>query len=165
MEFIQITSGETAQIEKLSAFASEIVREHYDPIIGPEQNSYMIEKFQSAASIQSQIVDGYLYYIAVADGIWRGFFAVKPENGKMFLSKLYVHKSSRGQGYASQMLDFIKTLCAKQALSAIWLRVNRENSTSIQIYNHLGFHIVRTDKADIGHGYWMDDYILELPLT
>ena len=165
MEFVPVTGRDTAQIEQLSAFATGIVKEHYDPIIGPAQNDYMIAKFQSAASIQAQLAEGYLYYIAVSDGQWVGFFAVKPADGKMFLSKLYIHKSCRGRGYASRMLEHIRSLCRAQDLSAVWLRVNRENSTSIQIYKHLGFQIVRTDKADIGGGYFMDDYILELPLV
>ena len=164
MEFIQVHSHETERIEKLSAFASAIVKEHYDPIIGPEQNDYMIEMFQAPHSIRRQIEEGHLYYIAAVNGQWVGFCGIHPDGGKMFLNKLYIHKSQRGHGYASRIMDFIRGLCVVSGLTAIWLRVNRENTNSIEVYRHMGFEVVKMDKADIGGGFYMDDYILELPL-
>ena len=56
-----MTEFEKVDIEKteeLSRLASAIVREHYDPILGTEQNDYMIEKFQSPDAIRDQIRSG-----------------------------------------------------------------------------------------------------------
>ena len=61
-------------IADLSEFASAIVKEHYDPILGNEQNDYMIEKFQSPQAIREQIEHGYTYYFIVSDGTRAGFF-------------------------------------------------------------------------------------------
>ena len=55
MEFIKVTLGDKEKVEKLSALASVIVKEHYDPILGAEQNDYMIEKFQSVKGITEQL--------------------------------------------------------------------------------------------------------------
>lgn len=58
-EFINIHGGQAA-LEALSRLASQIVKEHYDPILGAAQNDYMIEKFQSVEAIKGQIAQGYI---------------------------------------------------------------------------------------------------------
>ena len=64
MELIRVKAEDRGMIAGLSAFASEIVKEHFDPIIGPEQNDYMIARFQSVSAITEQIRSGYRYYLA-----------------------------------------------------------------------------------------------------
>lgn len=81
--------------------------------------------------------------------------------GKLFLSKFYVSKEHRGQGYASQAIAFLEKLCRSRNLSHIWLTVNRYNAASIAIYKKKGFKVVRELAADIGNGFVMDDYIME----
>jgi ribosomal protein S18 acetylase RimI-like enzyme len=43
----------------------------------------------------------------------------------------------------------------------IWLTVNRYNDATIAVYEKKGFRTVRTQVADIGNGFVMDDYIME----
>lgn len=42
MDFRQLKQDDAAGIAEMSAMATEIVREHFDPIIGRAQNDYMI---------------------------------------------------------------------------------------------------------------------------
>ena len=42
LDFERVQAGETEKIEALSALATAIVREHFDPIIGKAQNDYML---------------------------------------------------------------------------------------------------------------------------
>ena len=58
LRFIPVAGDDQEAVERLSRLASQIVKEHYDPIIGPEQNDYMIEKYQSAPSLAAQIGRG-----------------------------------------------------------------------------------------------------------
>ena len=44
---ISIKKIEEDEISILSPLATSILREHFDPIIGKEQNDYMLEKYQS----------------------------------------------------------------------------------------------------------------------
>lgn len=60
-------------LQELSYFAGEIVKEHFDSIIGAAQNDYMIDKFQSADAIRTQIKEGYEYYLVRAEGQMVGF--------------------------------------------------------------------------------------------
>ena len=69
-----------------------------------------------------------------------------------------MEKSSRGQGISRLMLGKLLTIAAAEGLSHIWLTVNKNNHSSIEIYKKLGFAMVGELITDIGSGYVMDDY-------
>ncbi|MGI6268947.1 MAG: GNAT family N-acetyltransferase [Candidatus Howiella sp.] len=151
------------EFASLSRFAADIWREHFSPLLPPGQTEYMIEKFQSAAAMERQTAEeGYRYYQMEADGLQVGYFAIKPDGSRLFLSKLYVEKSNRGKGYSSAALNFIKRHCKENGFSAVWLTVNRHNAGPIAVYRHFGFRVIEEKVTDIGGGYVMDDYFMEL---
>jgi hypothetical protein len=41
--------------------------------------------------------------------------------------------------------------------------VNRFN-TALGFYKRIGFSIVTEENIDIGQGYWMEDYVMEMPI-
>lgn len=164
MEIISINIEEKGKIKELSNIATEIIKAYYDPIVGESQNKYMINKFQSFEAIENQIKDGYRYYLIISNKIKIGFMAFYPINNKMYLSKFYVHKDARGQGFGKNMMDFLINETKKEKLGYIFLNVNKYNSDSINIYKHLGFKKIYEEKNDIGNGYFMDDYVLELKI-
>ena len=164
MLFQELTADSEAEIREMSAMASAIVREHYDPILGKAQNDYMLEKFQSVPALRDQLAHGYRYFFARSgEGRDLGFLAFYPRPGALYLSKLYLYKEARGHGYARIMLDFLRDHARKLDLPAIELNVNRFNP-SVAIYGKMGFRRIREEKNDIGHGYFMDDYVYRLEL-
>lgn len=151
-----------ADAEELSALATSIVREHYDPILGSQQNDYMLEKFQSPSSIKDQITHGISYYFVCDDRENNiGFMAFYPRNSELYLSKFYLLSSHRGRGISKQMLSFIISEAKKINASSITLNVNKNNTLAINVYEKLNFHRIRAEKIDIGSGYFMDDYVYE----
>ena len=46
----------------------------------------------------------------------------------------------------------------------LWLQVNRGNTQAIAAYRKYGFRIVESRVFDIGHGFVMDDYVMEQTL-
>ena len=153
----RIKEGET---EQLSALASRIVKEHYDPILGAKQNDYMIEKFQSVAALEEQLLHGYEYYFVTEDGQNVGFIAIAEKEGMLYLSKFYLDRAWRGKKIGSAMMSFVKEEAKKRRLSAVFLNVNKHNDSTIAIYKSLGFTLLREEKNPIGEGYYMDDYVL-----
>lgn len=158
---ITFRKAEQKDVPELSAFASAIVKEHYDPIIGSQQNDYMINMFQSPSAISSHLLDGQRYYIMQKDGQNAGFTAFYPKGRKMYIAKLYVHKNFRGQQIAKNTLAFIESQAAEEGLSAVFLNVNKYNFGSISAYEKMGFAKIRDEKNPIGNGYFMDDYVME----
>lgn len=164
VEFKQVKIGEEQAIKELSALASEIVKEHYDPIVGAEQNDYMIEKFQSVSALQAQLAQGYQYYFVCLEPDRQiGFMGMYQRGSEWYISKLYLHKDFRGRGYAREMLDFAISLAKKAGTERITLNVNKYNN-AVAIYEKLGFEKIRDEVNDIGHGYVMDDYVYALSL-
>lgn len=154
------------EIIELATLAREIWEEHFTPILKPGQVDYMLEKFQSESAVTRQIQeDGYRYFLLQKDGETIGYTGIQSQNGKLFLSKLYVKKEARGNGYASETFAFLEDLCRKEGLCAIWLTVNRFNYDTIAVYQKKGFITLREQVSDIGNGFVMDDYIMEKPIA
>lgn len=144
--------------------AKQIWNEHYLPIIGQEQVDYMLDKFQSFEAMTEQLKSGYQYYLLSAEGKNIGYLALVPDvkSNKLMISKIYVTKESRGLGGGKSMLEFTCQQAKELALSTVWLTVNKYNENSINWYKKQGFEVTEEVVADIGNGYVMDDYILEL---
>ena len=161
MTFEELQLTDENGINEMSAMATEIVRAHYDPIIGKEQNDYMIDLFQTPAAIGGQLEHGYRYYYVQEKGRQIGFLAFYPREDAMYLSKFYLYKKERRKGYSRQMLDFVIHTAKEEGLSAVELNVNRNND-AVYAYEKLGLQIIRTEKNDIGNGFFMDDYVFRL---
>ena len=153
--------GDDKEISEMSKMATEILREYYDPIIGKEQNDYMLELFQSEDAIRDQLAHGYRYYFVRENDTNLGFFAFYPREDVLYLSKLYLYKEQRGKGYSRQILEMLKTQAKELDLNRIELNVNKNNPTKY-IYERLGFTVARAEKNDIGNGFYMDDYVYAL---
>ena len=163
MVFEQLRLSDESGIAEMSDMASAIVREHFDPLIGNEQNDYMLSLFQSRDAIRRQLENGYRYYFVRLDDRNIGFVAFYPKGDSMYLSKFYLYRSERGKGYSRQMMDFVILETRSEGLKRIELNVNRGNS-ACRAYEHLGFRIIRSEKNDIGQGFYMDDYVYRLDL-
>ncbi|WP_298903916.1 GNAT family N-acetyltransferase [uncultured Psychroserpens sp.] len=148
----------------IAQLANIIWREHYTPIIGRDQVSYMLDKFQSSEAIKQQIEDGYKYYAISYNMVLVGYLAIKKNDHTMFLSKIYISKDFRGLGIGKTALNFIDQEATNHACKTITLTVNRFNTNSINAYEKLGYIKTRTAIKDIGEGYVMDDYIMERTL-
>ena len=97
----------------MSKLATNIVREHFDPIIGKAQNDYMISKFQTPKSIADALYHGYRYYFVKDGDHIVGFTAFVKKDDEMYLSKFYLKKEERGKDYSRYMLHFYSTECRK----------------------------------------------------
>ncbi|MGN0460362.1 MAG: GNAT family N-acetyltransferase [Ruminococcus sp.] len=157
-----VKSGE--DINTFGDLADHIWHEYFPCILVEEQIDYMVDMFFSYRAITDSINDGYEFYFVKSGDKNIGFIAIHPEEEKMFLSKLYLAKEFRGNGYASRMMDFVKEQTFKKGLSKIYLTVNKYNTHTIQVYKHHGFQVIRSAEFNIGKGYIMDDYVMELSL-
>lgn len=165
IELVELKADERLKAEELAYLAGDIWMEHYTPIIGRAQVEYMLERYQSAEKILSDIsTSKYRYFMAYDDGKLVGYCAEKPEYDTkgIFLSKLYVEKSNRGRGISRRMHDKLLEIAAEEGLGHIWLTVNKHNYDSIDIYKKLGFVIVEELQTDIGNGFVMDDYKMRM---
>ena len=161
VSFEELFVAEDDKVREMSELASAIIKDYYDPLLGEEQNDYMIEMFQSYTSIKNQLAAGKRYFFVMENGRNIGFICFYPTKGAMYLSKLYLQKDARGKGYARKMLRLVRDEALRAGLHAIELNVNKENESRF-IYEKLGFRLLRSEKNDIGSGFFMDDYVYRL---
>ncbi|MEQ9302509.1 MAG: GNAT family N-acetyltransferase, partial [Marinoscillum sp.] len=118
-DIIEVTTKE--QFRRVAELAKVIWTEHYTAIIGSEQVSYMLDKFQSAAAIEKQVKQNCQYYLLVNDEIDAGYFCHYPKGGNLFLSKLYVLKTLRGHGIGKIGLKAIEETAISKGYEQIEL--------------------------------------------
>ena len=149
-------------IDEVVKIARPIWLEHYSPIIGAEQVEYMLENLHSKKNIKEEIAEkGDLYFlIEEAEAI--GYIGLQIREEELVRSKIYVASAARGQGVGRLAMDYIKSLARECDLRKVSLTVNRNNANSIAAYRKLGFAKISDVCFDIGGGYVMDDYLMEL---
>ena len=151
---------------EISVLAGIIWREHYTSIIGPDQVEYMLAKFQSREQIYEDIMNNdFVYFTAEsAEGAEMvGYAACVPKDDCLFLSKLYVHKDYRRNGISRRFVNEMITLCKSEyGFNKIRLMINKVNPDSYNAYLKMGFVSIDSVKVDIGNGFYMDDYVMEL---
>ena len=147
--------------------AKKIWHDHFTPIIGQAQVDYMLDTFQSMDAIASQISSGHEYYLLSFDSTYVGYLAIHADesNDLMTISKIYIDSSERGSGHGTHLLTFVKNTCLQRKISKIRLVVNQHNETTIQWYQRKGFIIAGEAKKNIGSGFFMDDFIMEMTIT
>jgi ribosomal protein S18 acetylase RimI-like enzyme len=151
------------EIALVASLAREIWTEYYYPIVGKAQVDYMVPKFQSEESISKQITEeAFQYYLIYSRSFPLGYFAFQYRKNASFLSKIYIRDQCRNLGFGKKVLEFIVTEAKKNGKNMLTLTVNKYNSNSIKIYEKMGFKNVKAIVQDIGEGYVMDDYVMEL---
>ena len=159
--------AEQRDIQVVSALACEIWNEYFVCIIGKPQVDYMLSHFQSVQAITAQLESGQEYYLLKLDTKPVGYLSLVPNSprGKMMISKIYIKQVIRGAGMGNYLLDFVKDQCKKRGLHSILLTVNRNNQSTIEWYLRRGFKVTDEIKKDIGAGYFMDDFVMEMAVV
>ncbi|MBR4461940.1 MAG: GNAT family N-acetyltransferase [Erysipelotrichaceae bacterium] len=161
MELLQI---DKYKADFLSDFASEIFIDYYNDLIGHEQSVYMADLFLSPEAIEELIDKGAVFRMLMEEERPAGFTEYVKEIDRVFLSKLYVSKTERGKGLGRILFEDCRRYALENGIHKIYLTVNKYNTPSYEIYLHLGFKVIDAVVNDIGHGYVMDDYIMELEI-
>jgi len=161
--FIQVLTEN--QLDIVDSLATEIWNEHYIPIIGKPQVDYMLEKFQSKPAMKEQIKNGYTYFLVEEEGRNVGYIGIQLKKDELFLSKLYIKSSERGNGLGKKAVQFLEDLANEKKLGKISLTVNKGNVNSIATYEKMGFNNLGSIIIDIGGGFIMDDFKMEKYLS
>jgi ribosomal protein S18 acetylase RimI-like enzyme len=151
-------------IDTVVTLANEIWNQHFVSIIGQDQVDYMLDKLQSSNAIAKQLNNGYEYYIISNDHKNVGYLGLLSEDNlsRMMISKIYIKSEDRSLGVGGSALKFLKELSKERNIKTIWLTVNKHNKDTIEWYLRKSFVVVEEVKKDIGSGFFMDDYIMEM---
>jgi len=155
-------SEDLITVEKL---AHEIWPETYKDITPPGQLEYMLNMIYSNASLQNQMQNlHHTFIMAELNEEPVGFASYSIiEDGIAKLHKLYVHQRTQGKGIGKLLIDFIAGELRAQNIKALRLNVNRNNKARF-FYEKQGFTVIAEENIDIGNGFFMTDYVMEMPI-
>ena len=168
-DHITIRRASTDDIPVIRALADVTFRDTYKEILSPEQMEYMMDWMYSEQSLARQMgLDGHVYFIAEKDGSPCAYVSVQPlglqgDGAYLFeLQKIYILPEMKGRGMGRLLYSFVVEFVKKAASGwpcRLELHVNRHNS-AVGFYRRLGMDILREGDFPIGHGYYMNDFIM-----
>lgn len=139
----------------------------YGKILSQEQFDFMMEMMYSIESLEKQLDSRKIFLLVEEENQFVGFasYEINIENSnKTKIHKLYVLPEIQGKGIGRKLIDYIKNIAVSHNDKALVLTVNRFNSAK-EFYLKYGFEVVNMMKFDIGRGYFMDDYVMEMKLA
>ncbi|MEO8961308.1 MAG: GNAT family N-acetyltransferase [Ginsengibacter sp.] len=139
----------------------------YTEILGGDQVKYMLNNFYSVSSLQNQVNILKHQLIIVSDEedpVGFASFSAHADDPTVYhLNKIYVLPAQQGKYIGRQILDYIADRIKSNGACSLQLNVNRYNK-ALHFYEKYGFTIIKEEDIDIGDGYFMNDYVMELDL-
>ena len=152
-------------IDAVSALARTVWQATYPALISQAQIDFMLADRYSAERIRMQLDDPrHAWWVAQQNTTLVGFAHAVQDGADCKLDKLYVHPANQRQGTGSRLLQAVQDWARQRQARRLWLQVNRGNTQAIAAYRKYGFRIVESRVFDIGHGYVMDDHVMEQAL-
>jgi GNAT superfamily N-acetyltransferase len=153
------------EIDAVSALAHVVWQATYPTLISQAQIDVMLSDRYAAARILSQLDDpDHAWWIAQRGRTTVGFAHAVLEGTDCKLDKLYVHPDHQRQGIGAMLLDAAQGWARELHARRLWLQVNRGNTQAVRAYLKYGFDIAESRVFDIGHGFVMDDHVMERAL-
>lgn len=136
----------------------------YSAIITPAQIEYMMDLMYSEDALRSQMENSHEFIIAYEGKEPVGFASFSLiEPGVYKLHKIYLLPEKQGKGVGSYMINEIISSIRGIGGNSLLLNVNRNNRAR-DFYEKLGFEIIREEDIDIGNGYYMNDYVMQIKI-
>ena len=150
----------------ISDLAEEIWPQTYSVYLSQEQLRFMLDKMYNRGELLGQLESGHIFILASEDGKdvgFAGFSLIDPQNKGYKLHKIYVLPEMHGKGVGKILINEVVNLAAHEGGKTLQLNVNRNNNAK-DFYLKAGFNIKETVDLDIGNGFFMNDYVMELSI-
>lgn len=138
----------------------------YGSILSTAQIEYMLHKFYNKEALVKNLAKNSQFFIAFENFVPIGFaeLGIEEKMGMSKIHKLYVLPEAQGKHVGKELVNYCKRVAVAEKQTALFLNVNRYNKAK-DFYEYLGFKIDYTEDIDIGAGYFMNDYVMSLPLV
>jgi ribosomal protein S18 acetylase RimI-like enzyme len=162
---IEIRPVTPPDVPAISALAREIWQATYPGIITQEQIDFMLEQRYGHERLNDDLEDLHKWLDQAFLSDRRvGFAFSEIYKGEFKLDKLYIHPDVQRQGVGGQLIAHVAARAKKEGYPCVVLAVNKRNDKAINSYKKYGFVVREAIVDDIGHGYVMDDFVMEKKL-
>lgn len=159
-----ISKATHADIPAIQKIADITWQATYGTIISEEQLTYMLHQIYSTGALEKQMAQGHHFYVLTEAEKTIGFIDVEKINDtKTKLHKIYLLPDRQGKNYGKLLINFAIEKAKENKSAALQLNVNRHNKAK-NFYEKHGFVIKHEEDIDIGNGFYMNDYAMELEL-
>ncbi len=152
------------QLSIVSDLAYAIWPATYGEILSKAQLDYMLANFYAITNLENQMDAGQVFELIFEDNNVIGFVSYEFNCKKtklLKIHKIYLLPEKQGKGFGKFMIDKIVRIAKSNDQKGIFLNVNKYNKARF-FYEKLGFVVSKDEVIDIGNGYVMDDYVMEL---
>ncbi|RTY95053.1 GNAT family N-acetyltransferase [Flavobacterium sp. GT3R68] len=161
---ITITEATTADIHTIQQIAYQTWPDTYGKILSKVQLVYMLDSFYSEETLRDNMVNKHHHFLlAIENGVALGFVSYEHNYNQRKVTrihKIYVLPETQGKGIGKLLLYKIEALAKENNSTTLSLNVNRMNK-ALTFYQKIGFEIVADEDIEIGHGYLMEDFVME----
>lgn len=153
-----------SEVRIIQNLAHRIWPDTFSEILSKAQVEYMLNWMYSPEKLISQMEEGHHFFILI-DKAPIGFVGIEQQvDQRVKIHKLYLLPGEQGKGLGQMILDFVIDWAKERGAQSIYLNVNRYNK-AVDFYQHIGMNILHSEDIDIGNGYLMEDYVMELPIN
>jgi len=158
-----IQAATVKDIPVIRALSLRIWPDTYGHILSEAQLDYMLEMMYSEPALHRQMNEGQQFILVTENGEPLGFAAYgkMDDDDTWKLHKIYVLPNTQGKGLGRRLLEYVITAVKKHGAQQLILNVNRYNKAR-QFYERLGFTVLHEEDINIGNGYFMNDYVMQL---
>ena len=154
-----------AQLKVIEDLAWKIFPRTYEELIPAEQIPYMMRMMYDDAVLRKEFASGMKFAIIMDGDAPVGYISwhlAADAEGKKFmrLEKLYLDFACHGKSIGYQALLHVIDAARKAGAEYISLNVNKGNLRAQKAYCRAGFYRWRSEKEDVGGGFFKDDYIM-----
>jgi len=163
---ISLRKAKEADLPVIKAIGTATYGPTYLALLGQEQIDYMLQQFYSIAALRKQLMEGHVFLIAEdgsKDIAFASYSSYELEHRVVKLHKLYVLPEAHGKGVGKFLINEVRDKAIAIGAKGLVLNVNRHNKAK-DFYEKAGFKIKETVDIEIGNGFFMNDYVMELPL-
>ena len=163
-----ITVATKEQLPIVRDLAYKIWPSAYGEILSKIQLDFMLDTFYSIESLEMQMLEkNQIFMLIQENDVYLGYCAYElniDNSNKTKLHKIYVLPETQGKGVGNRLLKEVEDITKKAGNSHLILNVNRFNKAQ-EFYKYKGFVITEEVNIEIGHGYLMEDYVMEKNLS
>lgn len=165
---MKLIKAKEKDIPLIQDLAKRSWEDAYAEILSQEQMKYMLETMYSETEISDHLKNPNYHYYLVFDevlNVFDGFLGYENhyEDKTTKLHRIYLVPESKGKGLGKKTLEFLNEKVEESGDNRIILNVNKYNSAQ-KFYESQGYKIYDEGVYDIGNGYVMDDYLMEISL-
>ncbi len=161
---MRIIAASVSHIDWIRSIAQRTWPHTFGQILSPEQIVYMLDLMYSHDALTLQIVQKKHQFVLLEhEAVFHGYASYELNHGQQGytkIHKIYVLPVAQGKKYGLTLMQHIEKIARVQHQKYLVLNVNRYNA-AVNFYKQYGFRIMGEENIDIGHGYLMEDYIMQ----